>query len=76
VRLLTVAGVAIAFVLAILLGGFARTVELQELGAWLGAGDGTQPTLQDALAATLGDPSRPLPGSSSPVAMARSRRTA
>lgn len=55
VQFATVAGVAVAFVLAMLLGGFARTVELQELGTWLGTGDDAPPTLQDALAGTLGD---------------------
>jgi signal transduction histidine kinase len=57
VQVAVVAGVPIAFVLAMLLGGFARTVELQELGAWLGAQDDAQPTLQAALADALGDPS-------------------
>jgi signal transduction histidine kinase len=57
VQIAAVAGVAVAFVLAMLLGGFARTVELQELGAWLGSRDDEQPTLQAALADALGDPS-------------------
>jgi hypothetical protein len=57
VQVATIAGVAVAFLLAMLLGGFARTVELQELGAWLGADDSAQPTLQAALADALGDPS-------------------
>jgi signal transduction histidine kinase len=57
VQVAAVGGVAVAFVLAMLLGGFARTVELQELGAWLGSHDHAQPTLQAALADALGDPS-------------------
>jgi signal transduction histidine kinase len=57
VQIAAVAGVAVGFVLAMLLGGFARTVELQELGAWLGSRDGAQPTLQGAVADALGDPS-------------------
>ena len=57
VQVAAVAGVPVAFVLAMLRGGFARTVELQELGAWLGAQDDAQPTLQAALADALGDPS-------------------
>jgi len=48
--------VPIAIGCAMLLGGFARTGEVQELGAWLGA-DAGRPTLRDALAGTLGDPS-------------------
>lgn len=45
----------VAFVAGVLLGGFARTGELEELGAWLGA-SGDRPSLRDALARTLGDP--------------------
>jgi signal transduction histidine kinase len=43
------AGVPIAFVVAMLRGSFARTGELEELGAWLRA-DRAQPALADALA--------------------------
>jgi hypothetical protein len=39
-----------------LLGGFAQTGGLDELGEWLGA-TGSRPTLRDAVARTLGDPS-------------------
>lgn len=55
-QLAVIAGVPLAFALALLRGGFARTGEVEELGAWLGGGlAGT--TLTDALARTLGDPS-------------------
>jgi signal transduction histidine kinase len=63
------AGVPIAFLAAMLRGGFARTGELQELGAWLGA-DRARPALADALADALGDPSLELllaaPGTDDP----------
>jgi signal transduction histidine kinase len=42
---------------AMLLGGFARTSEVQELGAWLGSADRERVSLQHALADSLGDPS-------------------
>lgn len=57
VQTIAVAGVPVVFVLAMLRGGFARTGELQELGAWLGMEDGAHLGLQDALADALGDPS-------------------
>lgn len=50
------AGVPIAFALGVLRGGVARTGELEELGAWLGAAGGEKPAIADALARTLGDP--------------------
>jgi signal transduction histidine kinase len=50
------AGIPVAFVLGVLRGGFARTGELAELGAWLGAEDGGRARLAGALAQTLGDP--------------------
>ena len=49
------AAVPIAFSWAVLLGGFARTSEIQELGAWLGTADGSRPPLRAALANALGD---------------------
>ena len=55
-QLAVLAGVPIAFVVAMLRGGFARTGELQELGVWLGA-DRERPELADVLADVLGDPS-------------------
>jgi hypothetical protein len=47
----------IAFACGVLLGGFARTREIQELGAWLGTTAAQRPALADALARTLGDTS-------------------
>jgi signal transduction histidine kinase len=51
------AAVPIAFSCAVLLGGFARTSEIQELGAWLGSAAGNRPSLAEALASALGDDS-------------------
>lgn len=50
------AGIPFAFVFGLLRGGFGRTGEIQELGAWLAAGPATRPALTRALATTLGDP--------------------
>ncbi len=50
-------GIPIAFSCAMLLGGFARTSEVQELGAWLGTSVAARPPLGRALARALGDPS-------------------
>jgi signal transduction histidine kinase len=47
---------AVAFAVAILTGGFARTAEIQELSAWLGS-VADPPALSDALARALGDDS-------------------
>ncbi len=55
-QLVILAGVPVAFAVGLLRGGFARTGELQELAAWLGA-DGARPALAEALADSLGDPS-------------------
>lgn len=57
VQLVVLGGVPFAFVLGMLRGGFARTGELEELGTWLGASDGSRPALTRALSRTLGDPS-------------------
>lgn len=54
-QVLTLTAMPVAFVAGVLLGGFARTGELEELGEWLGA-SGARPDLRDALARTLGDP--------------------
>jgi signal transduction histidine kinase len=55
---LTVFGlVPVAFGWSLLRGGFARTAELEELGAWLGDQERGHPALQQALAEVLGDPS-------------------
>lgn len=50
-------GIPIAFALGVLLGGFARTGEIEELGTWLGVTGAGHQDLSGALAATLGDPS-------------------
>ncbi|HYC82820.1 MAG TPA: histidine kinase, partial [Solirubrobacterales bacterium] len=55
-QLAVLAVVPLAFVAAVLRGGFARTGELEELGAWLAAEEG-RPPLQAALREALGDPS-------------------
>lgn len=49
--------VPVAFAAGMLLGGFARTSEIQELGAWLGADAASRPPLQRALGRALGDDS-------------------
>lgn len=54
-QLLVLAGVPVAFSLAVLRGGFARTAELEEMGAWLADGGIDRPELTAALARTLGD---------------------
>lgn len=51
------AGVPVAFAAGMLLGGFARTSEIQELGAWLGTTAATRPSLAGTLARALGDDS-------------------
>ncbi|GAA3250180.1 hypothetical protein GCM10017691_61870 [Pseudonocardia petroleophila] len=51
------AGIPVAFAAGVLLGGFARTAETEELAAWLGTADRRRDELGDALARTLGDPS-------------------
>lgn len=56
-QLVVIAGIPIAFALAVFRGGFARTGELQELSSWLGARDDHRSELGGALASVLGDPS-------------------
>ena len=56
-QLTALGGIPIAFALGVLRGGFARTGEIEELGAWLGAEGSGRSALTQALAATLGDPS-------------------
>ncbi|WOP18659.1 sensor histidine kinase [Raineyella sp. LH-20] len=56
-QLLVLGGVPFVFVFGMLRGGFARTGELEELGAWLSASDGSRPALTRALSRALGDPS-------------------
>ncbi|MET0864714.1 MAG: histidine kinase [Nakamurella sp.] len=55
-QLAVMAGLPVVFTLGVLSGRFARTGEIEELGAWLGAAEGSRPALADALASTLGDP--------------------
>jgi signal transduction histidine kinase len=47
----------VAFVAAVLRGGFAPTAGVRELSAWLGAGGSEPAPLREALADALGDPS-------------------
>lgn len=55
---LIVAGlIPVAFGWSIMRGGFARTAEVAELGAWFGVEEHARPSLGRALADTLGDPS-------------------
>jgi signal transduction histidine kinase len=55
ITLVTLVPVGIGY--AMLTGGFARTSDVQELGAWLSVAGDDLETLQAALARTLGDPS-------------------
>ena len=48
--------VPVAFVTGVLMGGFARTGELDELAEWLGSA-GARPDVRNAVARALGDPS-------------------
>ncbi len=57
VQLVALAGVPAAFALSVLRGGFARTVDVEELAAWLGAEAGGRPTIEETLAVALGDSS-------------------
>lgn len=56
-QLTVMAGIPVAFALAMLRGGFARMGELEELGTWLGSAVETQEPLERALALSLGDES-------------------
>jgi signal transduction histidine kinase len=56
-QVLGLAGIPVAFAFGVLRGGFARTGEIEELGAWLGTQGGLRPELTAALARTLGDES-------------------
>lgn len=59
-QLIVMGGIPLAFGHGILLGGFAKTGELEELGSWLGASGGTRSALAAALARALGDPTATL----------------
>ena len=54
-QVVLLAGVSVSFVLAMLRGGFARTGEVEELGAWLGGTASERMPLVNALRQTLGD---------------------
>lgn len=56
-QIVAVAGIPIAFTLALLRGGFARTGEIEQLGAWLGTADRGRTPLAAALTRALGDDS-------------------
>lgn len=56
-QLSLLAGLPIAFLLGVLLGGFRRTTALEALSAWLAIGGANRPAVGRALAATLGDDS-------------------
>ena len=56
-QLIFVAGVPVAFTLALLRGGFARTGEIEELGTWLSTAESGRLPLAAALARALGDDS-------------------
>ena len=57
VQVAVLAGVPIAFAAGVLLGGFARTAAIEELGVWLGSTERPRGEVGPALARTLGDPS-------------------
>jgi signal transduction histidine kinase len=56
-QVIELAGIPIAFTFGVLRGGFARTGEVEELGALLGDTGGSRLSLNDALVRTLGDTS-------------------
>jgi signal transduction histidine kinase len=56
-QLALLAGIPIAFVLCLLLGGFGRTTGVHELGVWLGSRSTERTDLVRALERTLGDSS-------------------
>lgn len=56
-QLLALAGIPVAFSLAVLRGGFARTGEMEELATWLGTSGDGRPGLARVLARALGDDS-------------------
>lgn len=57
IQMVILAGVPVAFALSVLRGGFARTVELDELAAWLSSRAPDRPRLASAVGQALGDPS-------------------
>lgn len=59
-QLVAVTGAPVAFTIALLFGGFARTGGIEELGAWLSTAEGSRSSLRTALARVLGDDSAQL----------------
>jgi len=57
IQLAVTAGIPVAFLFGVLIGGFRRTGELDALSAWLGTAGATRPAVARALASTLGDES-------------------
>jgi signal transduction histidine kinase len=57
IQLGLLAGMPVAFLLGVLLGGFTRTGELEALSAWLGLSGAPRSTVARAMAGTLGDAS-------------------
>lgn len=57
IQLVLTAGIPIAFLIGVLLGGFTRTGELEPLSAWLGNTGATGAAVARALGSTLGDES-------------------
>ena len=56
-QLCVIGGVPVAFVISMLRGGFAFTIEFDELATWLGTEQSTRSSLAGALADALGDDS-------------------
>lgn len=56
VQVVIMAGVPVAFALSVLRGGFARTVELDELTSWLSSGAPDRPRIAAAVGQAIGDP--------------------
>ncbi|MGZ0712277.1 sensor histidine kinase (plasmid) [Coraliomargarita sp. W4R53] len=57
IQMTLMAGLPIAFLVGVLLGGFRRSGDLEALSAWLAIKSATKPAVAQALASTLGDPS-------------------
>lgn len=56
-QLMLIAGIAVAFTVGVMFGGFERTAELEELAVWLGSEQSGIEPLRAAIARALGDPS-------------------
>lgn len=57
IQLGLIAGLPVAFLVGVLIGGYSRTGELEALSAWLGLSGPTRSAVASALASTLGDDS-------------------